>query len=261
MGNESAMLSFLNALLSEDYGKITHLTFENTEPPKHRIEQRGVTFDLRCILENGDEVIVEMQNYAHKFFQTRANYYLYKLMDKHIPQGVIWSKMTQDIPRLIGVFILGIPITELDDVVTQTAECDIKKSKVIWDRMRKYYISLPHFNIHSNTHLSLKDIWLETIKNLGNMVQIDPHLYEVADDALLELIEKAKVSALSKEEYSQYEAELKALSNEGTAEAYGFQRGIHETAIRMLQYGESIDKIILFTGLSIEELHRLKNNI
>lgn len=45
------------------------------------------------------------------------------------------------------------------------------------------------------------------------MYRIHPSVYEKADPALLELIEKAKVGNLSDEEYLRYEAGLKALED------------------------------------------------
>ena len=45
------------------------------------------------------------------------------------------------------------------------------------------------------------------------MYRIDPTVYECADSALLELIEKAKVSALTDDELVRYEAGLKALED------------------------------------------------
>lgn len=245
MGEEACMKSFLNAILSEDYGIIQHLEFLPVEQTREHPDLRGVTFDLRCQLDNGDDVIVEMQNYSHPFFKTRANYYLYNLMDKHVKRGVSWSEREEDIPRLIGVFILGVPVEDLDEVVTRTAEFNIDKKKEFWDRMRKYYISLPNFQLAVEKRgLTAKDIWLETIKNLGNMENIDPEIYELADEALLELIEKAKVSALTEAEYAQYEAELKILSNRGTVERYGFDQGMKRGMAEGMEKGlaEGIEK-------------------
>ena len=282
MGEEKAMKSFLNAILSEDYGTIEHLEFLPVEQIRDHPELRGVTFDLRCQLDNGDDVIVEMQNYTHPYFKTRANYYLYNLMDKHIKRGVSWSEREEDIPRLIGVFILGVPMEELKEVVTRTAEFDIDKQTEFWDRMRKYYISLPNFQLAvEKSGLTPKDIWLETIKNLGNMENLDPEIYEIADEALLKLIEKAKVSALSEAEYAQYEAELKVLSNRGTVERYGFEQGIkrglaegraqgiaegraegraesqREIAQAMKANGMPAEMISKFTKLSLQEIESL----
>ena len=74
MGQEPQMRSFLNSLLSEEYGEIKSLTFENVEVPSDRNGGRGVIFDLLCTTENNDKILVEMQNYSQLFFKTRANY-------------------------------------------------------------------------------------------------------------------------------------------------------------------------------------------
>ncbi|MBO5988215.1 MAG: hypothetical protein J6Q03_01880, partial [Paludibacteraceae bacterium] len=61
---------------------------------------------------------------------------------------------------------------------------------------------------------SNKDCWLEVIKNLGErMYKISPSIYEKADPALLELIERAQVCNFTDEELARYEAGLKALED------------------------------------------------
>ncbi|MBO4806937.1 MAG: hypothetical protein J5554_12965, partial [Paludibacteraceae bacterium] len=114
--------------------------------------------------------------------------------------------------------------------------------------------------------LTIRNIWIDIVKNLGIMEEIDPHVFEVADEGLLELIEKARVSALSPEEYARYEAELKIIGDEGSAEAYGYDQGVDagiekgirklakETARRMIEGGEPISKIASYLGLSQKEV-------
>ena len=138
---------------------------------------------------------------------------------------------------------------------------------------------------------SFKDCWIEIIKNLGdNMYKIHPSVYEKADPALLELIERAQVGNLSDDEYLRYEAGLKALEDyidfdemlaeaqakveeaqakaeeaqakaaeakaEGRAE--GERRTQIETAKRMLALGMELDAIIMVSNLSKEEIEKLK---
>lgn len=269
MGDAVVMKSFLNATISEEYGRIESLTFANVESKKGKRENRGVIFDLRCKVEDGSEILVEMQNYAHPYFKTRANYYLYRLMDEYISQGTNWSKMKEDIPHLIGIFILGKNMMGLDKTVTKTAECDLSNKKVFWDRMQKYFISLPHVQ-RLTKKASFKEIWFNIIKNLGSMRKIDESILEKADEGLLRLINKAKVAALSKEEYAEYEASLKALADEGAAEVYGYNRGLAEgskkqaikSASALLKKG--IDKEIVkeaFPNLSEAEFEQLEKEI
>ena len=139
------------------------------------------------------------------------------------------------------------------------------------------------------TNITVKNIWISFFKNLGNMENIDPSVYERADEGLLRLIEKAKVSALSEEEYDQYEASMKYLENEIDMEQHGYERGMEEglkkgteqgmkqgleqgmkqgklegektanlrNAKRMKQKGLDVDDIAEITGLSLEDIEKL----
>ena len=298
MGHEPQMRSFLNSLLSEEYGEIKSLTFENVEVLSDRKGGRGVIFDLFCTTDSGDKIIVEMQNYSQLFFKTRANYYLYTLMTKVLGRGVDWNKMKKDIPHLIGIFFLGKRMGTETKAIIETEEFDRIEKTPFWDRMRKYFIILENFDFTDLEQPSFKDCWIEIIKNLGdNMYKIHPSVYEKADPALLELIERAQVGNLSDDEYLRYEAGLKALEDyidfdemlaeaqakveeaqakaeeaqakaeeaqakaaEAKAEgrAEGERRTQIETAKRMLEDDFSTELIAKFTGLSIDEIENLK---
>ena len=128
------------------------------------------------------------------------------------------------------------------------------------------------------------------------MYKISPSVYEKADPALLELIERAQVCNFTDDELARYEAGLKALEDhvdfkelleegvargraegkaeglaegkaEGLAEgiekgkAEGLAQGIKETQLstarKMLQLGMSIEEISEITGLTKEEVDNL----
>ena len=128
------------------------------------------------------------------------------------------------------------------------------------------------------------------------MYKISPSVYEKADPALLELIERAQVCNFTDEELARYEAGLKALEDrvdfkemleegiargraegkaeglaegmikgkaEGIAEgkAEGLAQGIKETQLntarKMLKLGMTIEKITEITGLTKEEIGNL----
>ena len=75
---------------------------------------------------------------------------------------------------------------------------------------------------------------------------IDEDIIAKADEGLLQLIEKAKVAALSKEEYAEYEASLKILSDDGLAEDFGYRRGKEEEAEQIAGILEDRHKMIDF---------------
>jgi len=124
------------------------------------------------------------------------------------------------------------------------------------------------------------------------MYKISPSVYEKADPALLELIERAQFCNLTDEELVRYEAGLKAIEDEidfeemleeakvkiaaeahakGHAEGHakgiaeGLAEGLAEgtkknqikTAKKMLNMGMSIDLIAEISGLTKEEIKGL----
>ena len=274
MGEKAPMRSFLNSLLSEDYGEINSLEFKNVEILSDRPDGRGVIFDLYCVTDKGDKIIVEMQNYSQLFFKTRANYYLSALMCKEVERGEEWNKMKDDIPHLIGIFFIGKRFSNEKKPIVETEEFDRIDRVPFWNRVRKYFIFLENFDIANVEDPSPKDCWIEIIKNLGsNMYKIHPSVYEKADPALLELIERANVCNLTDEEYMRYEAGLKALEDhidfdemleeakaEATAKGHaeGEKWAQLENAKRMLEDNLAIELIAKYTGLSKEEIEILK---
>jgi predicted transposase/invertase (TIGR01784 family) len=225
MQDETIMKSFLNAILDGDCEKITSVKFENVESPRYAHEGRGVIFDLLCTTETGDHILIEMQNSTQRFFKTRSSFYVYNLMRRKFKKGFQWSEMREDISRIMGIFIVGRPGMGLTKVLTRTAECDLDTGKEFWDRMRKYFVSLPHFEF-DRKDITTRNIWIYFFKNLGNMEFIDPSVYERADEGLRQLIKRAEVGALSEKEYDQYEASMKLLADEIDMEKQGYERGM-----------------------------------
>ena len=261
LSDEIIMKSFLNAILEGDEDTITSVKFENVEMPASLKSKRGVTFDLLCTTNKGDTIMIEMQNSCQKFFKTRANFYVYKLMDNKISKGLKWIKMEEDISKIIGIFIMGETMAGIDKVVTRTGECDLDTGDLFWDRHRKYFVSLPKFSLDAN-NITTRDIWFDFFKNLGRMENIDPSVYDRADEGLLRLIEKAKIGALSEEEYKVYEASMKILADEMDMEEHGYERGIEVGRKEGIEEGRKegmISTIKMFAegGMPISEIARL----
>lgn len=254
LSDEIIMKSFLNAILEGDEDTITSVKFENVEKPASLKAKRGVTFDLLCTTDKGDSILIEMQNSCQKFFKTRANFYIYKLMDSKISKGQKWIKMEEDISKVIGIFIMGETMAGIDKVVTRTGECDLDTGDLFWDRHRKYFVSLPKFSLDVN-NITTRDIWFDFFKNLGRMENIDPSVYDRADEGLLRLIEKAKIGALSEEEYKVYEASMKILADEMDMEEHGYERGRKEGVEEGRKEGMiSTIKMFVEEGMPISEI-------
>lgn len=83
------------------------------------------------------------------------------------------------------------------------------------------------------------------------MIEVDERVYEVADEALLALIEKAKISALTPQEYAIFEAEMKRIGEAGSAECYGYDRGLEDGKKQGL---DTTIKLLYESGMAIKEI-------
>lgn len=211
MGRESQMRSFLNSLLSEDYGEIKSLSFENIEVFSESLDGYGVIFDLLCTTDSGDKIIVELQNCLRLSFKVQSKFYFLLLAEQALSRVQCLASRRIDITHKVGVFLLDKCFEDERRPIVVTQEFDRIKKVPFESGMRKYFIFLENFDIAKIDLLSPKDCWLEVIKNLGcNKSKISPNVYEKADLDLLELIERANVCNLSDDEYKRYEAELRA---------------------------------------------------
>ena len=113
-------------------------------------------------------------------------------------------------------------------------------------------------------NITTRDIWFDFFKNLGRMENIDPSVYDRADEGLLRLIEKAKIGALSEEEYKVYEASMKILADEMDMEEHGYERGVEVGRKEGIEEGKkegmiSTIKMLIESGMPFSEIaNRLK---
>lgn len=258
MQDEVIMKSFLNAILEGEIDKITSVKYENVEMPKEHKGERGVCFDLLCTTEKGETVLVEMQNTAQKFFKTRAAYYTYQLMRRQIKRGDNWNKRKEDISPIIGIFIMGESNGQFNKAITRCSEFDRDELIESWDRIHKFFLSLPHFQF-DEANITAQNIWMEFFKNLGNMDRISPSVYERADEGLLKLLKKAESSALTDEEINLYEASMKRLEDEIDMKEYGFEIGMEKGLKEGREEGmkEGMKATILLlqnSGMTLDEI-------
>lgn len=259
MQDETVMKSFLNAILEGETDKITSVKFENVEVPHPGKNQRGVTFDLLCTTEQGETILIEMQNAPQKYFKTRAAFYVSTILLKQFSRGFKWEEMKQDISRIFGIFIMGESNQWLNKAITRTSVYDRDELVEFWDRNHNFFLSLPNFKLDKG-NINPKEIWLYFFKDLGTMDRIDPSVYERADEGLLKLLEKANIAALTEEEYAQYEASMKALEDEIDMEQHGYKRGIEDGMKQGIQQGiDCTVRLLYSSGMSIKEISERLN--
>ncbi len=171
---------------------------------------------------------------------------------------------------------------------------DIDRNTIFYDKLTYIYEEIPKFNKHENELDDMFDKWMYVLRNLSKLMERPAALQE---RVFTRLFEQAEIAKFNAKELSIYEDNLNAYRDimnaiktaekekfeEGKAEgleeglaqgkAEGLEEGLAQgkaeglaqgidyqkttTAKAMLAFNEPIDKIMMYTGLTKEEIEGL----
>jgi predicted transposase/invertase (TIGR01784 family) len=281
--NKDILISFLNELLSMQGQHIQSLIYKKSEKLGISTLDRNVVFDLYCENQKGEKFTVELQKAKQSFFKDRMLYYSsFSIQEQGIKGN--WNY------ELKSVYVIGILDFIIDEqnsdkiVVSRNQLMDIERRKVFYDKLTFITLQMPNFNKQEHELETNFDKWLYVIKNLHHLDKVPER---IQDKIFEKLFKVAQYSALRKEDRQKYEDSLKYyndLKNSlDTAFEEGKEEGKQESLIlveeakqkevlarqreietkiklakKMLKYGEPIEDIVKETGLSIEEIEKLK---
>ena len=261
--NKDLLIDFLNQLLKNEQGRIKTLTYLKNEHLGRSEADRRAVFDLYCENEQGDRFIVEIQKSKQKFFKDRALYYSTFPIAEQGKAGD-WDF------ELKAVYTVAILDFVFDDDKNDSEKyrydvklTDIETSKVFYDKLTFIYLEMPKFEKTLEQLESRFDKWLYVLKNLERLHDI-PEKFR--DRIFRKLFAAAEIAKFTPEEASAYEDSLKVyrdLKNsidtareEGREE--GHEEAMAEAAMKMLNKGLSLEVILDITGLTAEQIERLR---
>ena len=246
------LLDFLNNLL---YGEriIQDLRFLDKEQTALYEGDRTIIYDIYCTTNNGEHIIVEMQNRDQPNFKKRSIYYISEAISRQGKRGTDWR---YDIK---AVYLIAFLNFELNDIGpnfrTDVALMDMETRKVFSTDLRMIFLQLPMFKKKPEECDNDFDRWIYVLKNMEALTRLP----WAANKSVFERIaEIADISALSKEERIKYEKAIKQYRDtlcvmEG-AERKGEQRTRAEISKKLFERGMAIEEIALITSLTEEEV-------
>ena len=261
--NKDLLIDFLNQLLKNEQGRIKTLTYLKNEHLGRSEADRRAVYDLYCENEQGEKFIVEIQKSKQKFFKDRALYYSTFPIAEQGKAGD-WDF------ELKAVYTVAILDFVFDDDKNDSEKyrydvklTDIETSKVFYDKLTFIYLEMPKFEKTLEQLESRFDKWLYVLKNLERLHDI-PEKFR--DRIFRKLFAAAEIAKFTPEEASAYEDSLKVyrdLKNSiDTAREEGREEGhevaMAEAAMKMLNKGLSLEVILDITGLTAEQIERLR---
>ncbi len=252
------LLDFLNALLPVQ-NKIKDLTFKNTEQLDQTDANRKTIFDIYCESESGEKFIVELQKAKQNYFKERTIYYSTFPIREQGEKGDWYY-------NLKAVYCIGILDFTFDDYsnesekneVVHTIKLKNQHGKTFYDKLTYIYLEMPNFRNKENELTTRLDKWLYFIKHLEDF-QVIPAIFK--DEVFSQAFEKAELANMKEEERNSYEYSLKIFRDNKATFDYAMdtskEEGKKEVAAAMKADGESFEKIIRYTGLTIEQIEKL----
>ena len=273
------LLDFLNSLL-EGEKHIVNLTFLDKEQPALYDEDRSLIYDIYCETDEGEHIIVEMQNKSQPYFKSRSIYYISESIARQGERGSSWNYAIDSVYLI--AFLNFIPLDFKQQFRTDVVLAEKNTVDQFSDKLRMIYLQLPLFKKEADECENQVERWIYVLKNMETLSRL-PWAAQSAVFKKLESI--ADVGAMSRDERLKYDEALRKYRDtisvfegvrmdglmEGRMEGRkeGLMEGLMEgrmegqrsekmeNARKMKTYGLALDMIAEITGLSIEEVRGL----
>ena len=272
------LISFLNALLPiPNDSPIVSLSYLQNEQVPVIPEFKRTIADVKCTDAQGRVFIVEMQMNWTDQFKQRLLFGTSQAFVKQLDKG-------EEYKFLQPVYGLGL-VAEIYEKTTPdwyhhyqlVKKGDHEHSDVI-DYLQLIFIELPKFPAQSLDEKKLRLLWLRFLREVDEKTRTVSHdLLEVEEIA--QAVALAEESAYTPRELDLYDSYWDQVSREKTlisgkyaegkaegiaegieqGKAQGIAEGIKKIALNMLQEHEPLDKITKFTGLSHDEIAKIKS--
>ena len=256
--NKDLLISFLNALFSNEEKEIEDVKYLNGENLGDGYGDRRSIFDVYCTASDGSQFIVEMQKAEQTYFKDRSVYYATTPIRQQAPKGK-WDYHLENV-YTIGILNFEFPNNEYapDSYRHEIKLKDVEDHHVFYDKLTFIYLEMPKFNKTEDELETMFDKWMFVLRNLSRLLERPVALQ---DRVFKKLFEQAEIAKYSAAERRQYEASQKEYWDyNSTLETYlskGETKEKLQIAQRMKAMGFDIKIIAEATQLSIEEIEKL----
>ena len=270
IGNEDITKGLISSIIQKE---ISNVELDNsTILEKDLLEDKVGILDIRAKIEDKINCNIEMQIVDRKNIEKRILYYWSKLYSMNLKAG----KDYENLEKVIVILITDYEIDNLKEIEKYETKWNIREEEyqkvILTEVMEFYIIELPKYEKYK-TKTKNEDLnrWIKFIK--------EPEVVEMGDN---KEIKKAKevLEEISKDKRERYLAELreKYILDQKAIEDAGYDKGLKDgmsqgkslgvreglvqgrkkIAKKLLNLNMSIEQIKEITGLTEEEIQKLK---
>ena len=217
-------------------------------------------YDIYCETDEGEKIIVEMQNKSQPFFKNRSIYYVSESIARQGERGSSWNYEIDSV--YLVAFLNFSPLDFKKQFRTDVVLAEKDTKEQFSDKLRMIYLQLPLFKKEADECENQVERWIYLLKNMETLNRL-PWAAQSAVFKKLESI--ADVGGMTRAERLQYDEALKKYRDtisvfEGVR-MEGREEGQKEEKIanarKMKTYGLALEMISDITGLTIDEVRDL----
>ncbi len=272
--NKDLLISLINSIVGQD-DQVKDVTILNPYNPKNFRQDKLSILDIKAQGIDGKRFNIEIQISDEADYDKRALYYWAKLYTEQLKVAEDYSKLS----KAIGIHILNFTsIVEAKNYHNVFHITEKENGFAYFKDLELHTIELNKFTSDSNEELvdivaktkNALDMWAAFLTR-HDLLKADLLPKELDNDTLKKALHVLDVLNFSEEERELYEDHLKWLRIEANtlkkatekareeALTEGISIGVEKTAINMLKQKLDDKLISSVTGLTLEEILKLKN--
>ena len=258
-GNENIVLDFINGVMIDlNFQTFNNVVILNPFNLTKYLDGKESIVDVKCITEDNQTVIIEIQLQGNQYFIRRSLYYWANSYSSLLNKSENYTKLSPVISINVLDFVL---FNDIKDFHSCYLLKEIKHNKILTDHCMLHYIELPKFNL--NNDKEKLSSWIKFFKgeNMSNLIK-ENNIFEEVEKRCQSFIDSDPlINAYRKKEWNEYfyKDMLNIEREEGKLEGIKEGRIAEQIsmATAMKKDGADINLISKYTGLSIEEIEKL----
>ena len=258
-GNENIVLDFINGVMIDlNFQTFNNVVILNPFNLTKYLDGKESIVDVKCITEDNQTVIIEIQLQGNQYFIRRSLYYWANSYSSLLNKSENYTKLSPIISINVLDFVL---FNDIKDFHSCYLLKEIKHNKILTDHCMLHYIELPKFNL--NNDKEKLSSWIKFFKgeNMSNLIK-ENNIFEEVEKRCQSFIDSDPlINAYRKKEWNEYfykdmmNVEREEGIKEGKLE--GIKERNYSIAKNLKKAGSDIKFISEITGLTIDEIKKL----
>jgi len=255
--NKNVLKSLINSVLPKDE-KIVEVTIKNPYNETDFIGDKLSVVDIKATDEKGRWYDIEIQVKEQKYYGKRAIFYLSEIYSKQLNESDNYDKLRKTI--IISLLDFNYFLND-NRYFRRCCYKDFDTGELYpeLDFADLYFVELRKFDKEYKNIKTTLDRWV-TFLNRASELDKDNIPEELRDPEILQAINTIETMSLSIKEREYYEAEKKVMRDRDSVIETAVEKAVDnrnfEIAKEMKLANEPIEKIVRFTGLTIEQIEK-----